>query len=321
MASLGPSSTIFSPSVARAAASTAKDWAYVDSWLATHFAHLNRKPPAIERNDATLSALLTLASTNEAADDARDILVSLDAHALDSVRKADADRARRRTERDADTKSAVQGDILSDDLLDSLDASLPREARTALDSLADVSLSLDLKRPSPISEAISHAFVDLQARSLEVDQAIARVSLLESYLASENVRLAKLTKELEQGDEYQLEPDMAHQYLHLQRDSQRMDAKLPELRRQVVKLEKNVGVPRLTVGDVRKDEEVYLDLLSRKKDLDLQLKAFAGLPPDIEAARVELGALRTKLSHETERRDADFERLVERATPIKPRRP
>ncbi len=48
MAHMVPSAAIFSPSVARIAASTAKDWNYVDSWLSARFHGGSR--PAFERN-------------------------------------------------------------------------------------------------------------------------------------------------------------------------------------------------------------------------------------------------------------------------------
>src|SRR3546814_5108209 len=64
----GPAS--FSPSVARIAASTTRDWADVDSWLASKLP-AGRAPPSFERNSETLKALLSLSAHNEAADDER----------------------------------------------------------------------------------------------------------------------------------------------------------------------------------------------------------------------------------------------------------
>ena len=71
--------------------------------------------------------------------------------------------------------------------------------------------------------------------------------------------------------------------------------------------------------DVRADEEAYLEILARKRDLDARIGAFAGLPPDVGAARAELEALRSELRELTERRDANFEKLVERESPVKTR--
>ena len=86
---------IFSPSVARAAASTAKDWSYVDDWLRRKYAASSSSSsassisggakatakrsswttvPQFERNPETLKALLALAAANEAADETRVLL-------------------------------------------------------------------------------------------------------------------------------------------------------------------------------------------------------------------------------------------------------
>ena len=74
---------IFSPSVARAAASTAKDWSFVDDWLHRKYAASSASGggggktaakrsswttvPQFERNPETLKALLALAAANEAS--------------------------------------------------------------------------------------------------------------------------------------------------------------------------------------------------------------------------------------------------------------
>jgi len=80
MAHMPPSTAIFSPSVARLAAATAKDWNYIDSWLSAKF-H-GRTPPPFERNPDTLKALLALAALNESADEERDLVARVEAEAL-----------------------------------------------------------------------------------------------------------------------------------------------------------------------------------------------------------------------------------------------
>src|SRR4051812_16762721 len=105
MSHLAPQAAIFSPSVARAAASTAKDWAYVDAWIKRQYVHLSNpdpnshnypsRPPTFERNADTLEALLALIAANEAADDERDRLAGLEAAALDEVRAAEDNKKSR----------------------------------------------------------------------------------------------------------------------------------------------------------------------------------------------------------------------------------
>ncbi|KAI0453962.1 hypothetical protein F5B21DRAFT_266673 [Xylaria acuta] len=347
MSHLAPQAAIFSPSIARAAASTAKDWAYADAWLRRQYAHLSSSkpaaPPPFERNPATLAALLSLIAANEEADEERDRLARLEASALDEVRAAEDEKARRR--QSTDTRNGqdsggddhdraaspppppIHGDLLAEDLLQAVDAGLSKEGLTALDALADVSLSLDAATdPSPAT--LSHRFVELQGRVHEAEHLLHRVGLLRSYLADESARLSSFLEELRLGPQYQLADAVEggdrgigreKGVEELERAVKLMASRLPELTRHVEALEKRVGIPPLTVEDVRQDEEAYLDLLARKKDLDAQVKAFAGLPPDVEAARAELEGLRAQLREATERRDADFERLVERESPVKVR--
>ncbi|XXH01132.1 hypothetical protein Hte_007484 [Hypoxylon texense] len=330
---------IFSPSVARAAASTAKDWSYIDSWLRDKYAAssgVNRgRPPAFERNPDTLRALLALAAANEAADEDRERLARVEEAALASARDAEREREeagsrQRQQQRQEGAEDAVpDGDLLATSLLTALETNLTKEGATALSAMSSMSLALGISDPDPSSSSSSSssslgaAFVSLQSRALELEDAAERVDLLRRYLDRESARLAALLAALRDGAAYQLAPDLAKQNLERQRRVKSVAATvLPELRRQVVALEKTTGLPPagLTVEDVRKDEEAYLELLAAKKDLDAQVRAFAGLPPDVEAARAELEALRAELRDATERRDANFERLVERESPAKSRR-
>ncbi|KAI0542430.1 hypothetical protein GGR58DRAFT_249598 [Xylaria digitata] len=318
MSHLAPQAAIFSPSVARAAALTAKDWAYVDAWLRRQYAHLGHeadsdsthrsKPPSFERNPETLEALLALIATNEEADEERLRLAQLESAALDEVRAAEAEKESRRS-----SAGTIHGDLLAEDLLQALDAELSKDGLAALDALADVSLTLNTATDA---SSLAHRFVTLQGSAHETSQLLHRVHLLQSYLDDESARLHALLEELRQGRQYEVPADSNAE---LQRATKSADARLPALRRQVEALESKVGVPDLTVEEVRLDEEVYLDLLAKKKNLDAQVRAFAGLSPDVEAARAELEGLRARLREATGRRDANFEMLVERESPVKVR--
>ncbi|KAI2622655.1 hypothetical protein GGS26DRAFT_238938 [Hypomontagnella submonticulosa] len=314
---------IFSPSVARAAASTAKDWSYVDSWLRSKYSSSSgsSRVPHFERNPETLKALLALAAANEAADENREQLARVEAQALDEVRAVEKERDAKRQRLQANVgygEQVLDGELLASELLASLEAGLSKEGMTALDSMAGMAVELGVAYPTP--ESLGSKFVELQGRALEIEDSVERVDLLRRYLDREATRLEAFLSELRHGEAYQMAPNLAKQNLELQRKNKNMSAKLPELMQQVVWLEKAIGLPSLTVEDVRGDEEAYLELLARKKDLDAQVKAFAGLPPDVEAARIELEALRAELRDATEQRDSNFERLVERESPVKTRR-
>ncbi|KAI1149704.1 hypothetical protein F4825DRAFT_429317 [Nemania diffusa] len=349
MSHLAPQAAIFSPSIARAAASTAKDWAYVDAWLRRQYANHRpsntsskttpSSPPTFERNPETLEALLALVAANEEADEERSRLARVEAAALSEVRAAEAEKEHRRQQNNKNASAGanaasppVHGDLLAEDLLHAIDEGLTKEGQTALDALADVSLSLGTPAdPSPAR--LAHRFVETRGAAHEIEHLLHRVGLLQSYLSDESARLSAFLEELRLGPQYQLPPptgmtvgsssssggDITKENASLERAAKAAAARLPELRRHVEALEARVGVPPLTVDEVRGDEEAYLRLLAKKKDLDAQVRAFAGLPPDVEAARAELEGLRAQLRDATERRDANFEMLVERESPVKVR--
>jgi len=347
MSHLAPQAAIFSPSVARAAASTAKDWAYVDAWLRRQYTHLHKKqpqdlgygssssssnhttrpsvPPSFERNAETLEVLLALVAANEAADEEQRRLASVEELALREVRDGEEEKNRRRQARDGETEEEndtaathIHGDLLAEDLLHAIDESLPKEGQAALDAMADVAVALD-SAADPVPARLAHRLVELQGRVNEAENLLHRVDMLRSYLDAEGERLSLLLEELTLGKQYRLPADIDKENAGLALTVKNTVAKLPELKRQVDSLEKRIGIPPVTVENIRADEEAYLDLLARKKDLDAQVKAFAGLPPNIEAARAELEGLRAQLREATERRDANFEMLVERESPVKVR--
>ncbi|GAP89822.2 hypothetical protein SAMD00023353_4100860 [Rosellinia necatrix] len=393
MSHLAPQAAIFSPSVARAAASTAKDWAYVDAWLRRQYTNLRQQdadadaaagpganaaparprtansskpqttsPPPFERNPETLEALLALVAANEEADEERERLAQLEAAALAEVRAAEEDKGRRRKQQQQqqssqaataanhddgdDDDTPVHGDLLAEDLLEALDAGLSKDGLAALDALADVSLSLHTTpSAAPASLSLSpaaylaHAYVAEQGRAHSAAQLLHRVALLQSHVTAESARLAALLDSLRRAPQYQLPTitnatiassststttttstsaaRVAADVADLERAVKAASAALPGLRRTVADLGAAVGVPAPTVGDLRAAEDAYLVLLARKKELDARVRAFAGLPPDVDAARAELDALRARLRDATDRRDADFEMLVERESPVK----
>lgn len=306
---------IFSPSVARAAASSAKDWSYVDAWLKAKYQ--GQKVPPFERNADTLKVLLALAAHNEAVDEERDQLARIESAALEEVQAAEKETARRReTCQAAGEDGPLDAELIADDILHAIENGLTKEGRAALDAMATMAVELGVAYPT--SEELGCKFVELQGRSFELQQTAERVALLQKYLDRESATVRKFLQDLE-GEEFQSPPGLQKHNLELRQQVKAMTAQLPEIQQQIASLEASIGLPVLTVEHVKKDEEDYLHQLSKKKDLDAQLKAFAGLPPDLEAARQELETLRTELRTATHRRDAGWEGLVERESPFKPR--
>ncbi|CAG8977130.1 hypothetical protein HYALB_00003351 [Hymenoscyphus albidus] len=289
--SLSPAA-IFSPSVARQHAAAAKDWNYVDNWLSSKFN--GKTPPAFERNNDTLKALLALAALNESADEEQELLAKVEAKSL----------------RDLQAKEDAGPDT---DLLHSLEDSLTREGESSLDALS--SLSVALNQPIPDMEAMGRKIIDLHVASHDMDQTVDRVSILEKYLKAELEKVGNLVEEL-QGEAYQPPPDLMKQTVDYQRRIKGLTSKLPELKERVASLAAASGTP-ITIEEIQAEEIKYKALMAKVKDLETKVKSYHGLPQDTDLARLELESLRVELRSLTRKRDSMFEGLVERETPRK----
>ncbi|KAF4632676.1 hypothetical protein G7Y89_g5451 [Cudoniella acicularis] len=293
MAHLLPSA-IFSPSVARQQLAATKDWNYIDSWLSSKF-H-GRTPPAFERNNDTLKALLALATWNEGADEERELIARVESKALQDLQARE----------DANPNA---------ELLGSIEESLTREGQTSLEALS--TLSVALNQPVPDTEKLGRSIIDTHIASFDLDQAADRVVTLETYLKEELDRINSLIGTL-RGDEYQPLSDLTRQTTDYQRKIKGLAAKLPELKERVASLVAVAGTP-IRIEDVKAEEDKFKELLVTVKDLEAQVKSYHGLPQDIDLARLELESLRVELRDLTRQRDSMFEGLVERETPRKTR--
>lgn len=312
---LKPQPAIYSPSVARAAASSAKDWAYIDGWIKTKYN--GQKVAPFERSADTLKALLALAAHNEAADEERDQLAHIELAALREVKTTDAETAEQRKDYEAaDVNRPLDAELIAEDILQAIETGLTKEGKAALEAMASMAVELGVAYPTAAD--LGYKFVELRGRSFELQQTTERVTMLQKYLDREAATVTNFLQELH-GEEYQTPAGIAKQNAELQQQIDALKTQLPEMQQRISALASSGSLPKSTVEKVRKDEEDYLHLLSKKKDLDAQLKAFAGLPPDLEAARAEVEALRIKLRTATNRRDAGWEGLVERESPFKPR--
>ncbi|PBP19737.1 hypothetical protein BUE80_DR009458 [Diplocarpon rosae] len=293
MAHLSPSA-IFSPSVARQQLAAAKDWNYVENWLSTKFN--GKTPPSFERNNDTLKALLALAALNDTADEERDLMARVEAKALQ------------------DLQAKEEGDPHSE-LMKSLEDSLTREGQTSLEALS--TLSVALNQPAPSMERLGRSMLDLQVASYDLDQASERISILEAHLNNELASINTLIKEL-QGDSYQPPADLTKQTIDYQRRAKALSSKLPELKDRVVSLSAGAKT-KITIQDVKMEEENFKALMETVKQLEGQVKSYHGLPQDTDLARLELESLRIELRDLTLQRDSMFEGLVERESPKKTR--
>ncbi|KAK4108186.1 hypothetical protein N656DRAFT_784469 [Canariomyces notabilis] len=349
MAHLPPNAAIFSPSVARAAASAAKDWSYIDAWLHRKFP---RGPPSFERNADTLRVLLALAVANEAADEERAMIARLEAEALDQLRAHQAQSHSQSEPDNNNNNNNPLGDA-REAILASLERSLTRDGQIALDSMAALAVQSGIAHPTPPS--LAESLIRLTAESLTLEQTLSRLDVLTGYMNREAASTRVLSASLrppspsphqhpddndnnapeaarkpqanddddksspwQQWQGYHPPPTLALQNLETQRRIKALSSRVPELRDRA----KSLSSPTTTsntpsIEQVRQEEESYLALQAQKQDLEAQVRAFQGLPPDTERARHELESLRAELRRMEMRRDEVFEGLVERASPRK----
>jgi HAUS augmin-like complex subunit 1 len=293
MAHLSPS-TIFSPSVARQQLAAAKDWNYIDAWLSTKF---SGKTPPFERNNETLKALLALAALNESADEECELLARVEAKAL------------------ADLRAKQEADP-NVEILRLIEESLTHEGQTSLETLS--TLSVEMNQSIPDTERLGRGLIDLQVLAYDLEQASERISILENHLNMELENINQLIEEL-QSDAYRPPAELTKQMIDYQRKTKVLAAKLPELREKVASLTANGGSAKVTIQDVKAEEERFKDLTATVKDLETQVKSYHGLPQDTDLARLQLESLRVELRGLSRQRDSMFEGLVERETPWKPR--
>ncbi|KAG8163169.1 hypothetical protein KVR01_007647 [Diaporthe batatas] len=311
MAQLPPDAAIFSPTVARIAASTAKDWNYVDRWLAAKYN--GRTVPQFERNPETLKALLALATLNETSDENRHLISQVDAAALRDIHAA---RGAKQEAADEGDRAPVDLASFRNEFYGALEDNLSTEGKTALDAMASSAGHLGIAYPEPAS--LARAMLDLQMRLFDLEQAASRVETLQGMVKAESASLDELLEDV-RGDEYRAPADLARHNLDLQRKLKAMSKRLPEMQSKLASLARTVGVPEPTIQQVGEEEARYLESLDIRRRLDQQVGEFEGLPADVDRARQQLDRLRDELRTITGRRDAVFEGLVERETPRKAR--
>lgn len=295
MSSLISPSAIFSPTLARQAIATTKDWNYVDSWLSKQFAP--GSAPPFERSTETLKALLALAAVNEAADEERELLAKAEAKALNELKQHEASKPYA-------------------ELLGTLEDNLTKDGKASLDALAETATILNL--PLANIEDMAQRIVDLHVTSFNIAQASQRVTILYDYLKSELALATKMLEELE-SEEYQACPIKTKQTSEYQRKAKLLATKLPELTERIASFANSdtMGPVKTSIQDIDAEEKKFRAVLATVKELEAQVKSYHGLPHDAELARLELERLREEFWKLTEERDGMFEGLVERESPVK----
>lgn len=284
---------MFTPSATRIAAPTAREWAYVDSWLEQYF---HGKTPSFERNADTLRTLMALATHTEAATEQQRVVHKVEHEAATEL----AAKA---------TPTAATGEALKQTLLTIIEHALSAEGRMALRSLASAHLCPDAIL-TDARTTLGYLSLDIQAANFANRAMAERTEAMESQLEREARHVHELIQSLEDSH-----------IAHLKAANANVRESVNKLIAQVSTAERGAGklsrTARVTVDDIVREEQEYLALLDRKKQLDYYIAAFQGLPPDPVKAETELQSLRSQLQDMVSQRDAAFEGLVQRESPGK----
>lgn len=269
--------------------------------------------PPFERNTETLGVLLALASRNEPVDEDRRLLARAKAEALSQTLGSDAPTL--------DPSSSCLAALVRESVLSAVEAGLPPEGKAALDAMT--AMAVQNGHSYPQLAAIGHELVKIHSDVTEAEDMSARIEILAGAIRTDTNRTIGLIGEL-QADHCTVSPGLPKSNLDLHRKVKAMSSQLIELQDRVATLtETALGGnknPFCSISDVVRAESGYLAVLAQKRELDAQLASFAGLPSDVDMARSELDALRRELLGATSHRDAMFEGLVERESPVKKRR-
>ncbi|OAR03102.1 hypothetical protein LLEC1_03449 [Akanthomyces lecanii] len=297
--------SMFSPSVARMAATQVKDWLFVDSWLAAQFP--GRQPPPFERNADTLRALLALITFTDTTSEEAHLIVRVDRDALSEL-PLNVGSAR--------VTAPATPSAMRHSLLHIVEQELPKEGRIALDSMSSMALSTQVSLPEP--EQLGAAVIDTQSAIFEAEQMASRAESLGRNIHSEIVHANNVLKTM-QAEVCSVTEGLGKRDLELQRTVEAMTAQVPEFERRVALLKSSAALSDFTVHDILREEDDFIALLENKKELENRISVFRGLPSNPDLAREELNAYRRELQSITSQRDVVFRGLVERETPAKRR--
>lgn len=305
------SAAIFSPSVARVAASNARDWSYVETWLLRKLAE--NALPTFERNPDTLKILLSLAAANEQADEQRDALYRAEFLALAKLREH-ADPGTGRTKRS--NPEITSQAHLKEAIVTAIENDMPTESRMELETL--VSTAHVLGDSASHSDNWALKIHELQTGTSTMVQMRERVDVLHRHMRNEIVNNEGLLQKT-QTSSIQTSNNLSKQNLEIQRRTKASLAQLATLHdHPPAGVHAQIG-SQPTIRDLAMHENELEALLSNKAGLDKQLGGFQSLPTDPDKARAELDDLRQQLHGITSRRDHVFEDMVERESPVRRR--
>ncbi|KAJ9256826.1 hypothetical protein DTO207G8_2429 [Paecilomyces variotii] len=281
-------SPLISPSKARQAAIQAKDWAYINSWLARQYAP-NPVPP-FERNEDTLKTLLALAAANDTADEEAALFHRAREEALQGLKAREKAEPPQKKE-----------------ILDEIEDYLDEKGAKSLDDLAATTVALGTLG----AEDVTHAIIELTTEEFDAAEQVRRVEDLQNYLEKELDSLRRQLEELKTNEAYETPPDILAQSAEWNRGTKILGTKAGEYQSRIASLERTVNARGPTIQQLMEEEQCVLRLKETVSTLEGRLKAFHCLPPDVDGAKLEYKRLERELNQLIRRRDRMFEGLVE----------
>lgn len=198
-------------------------------------------------------------------------------------------------------------------ILDALKLHLSTPAQQSLDALATTSVAID--SPSPDAESIAHTLVDLTTQSHALQQQMARVNHLQAHLQSHISTLRMQLRDLQPSKDgssgFVVPRDLPQQTQEWLRNTKTLKGKLSEYEERLATLDSNgAATQAIGFGEVVQQEKELSELRNRLMQVQGQVRAYEGLPPDKEAARKEVKAFEKKLEGLKGQRDQIFADMV-----------
>ncbi|KAF1811320.1 hypothetical protein P152DRAFT_69372 [Eremomyces bilateralis CBS 781.70] len=274
-------SAFFSPSKAAAQRAQAKDWHFIDTWLAAR----RLGTVQFERNDATLKALLALMGASERADEERELVWTVEAEAVEELREK------------------VNEPDWIDALLGEVGSAMDARSRQMLESLSSLMVQYDATGYD--AESLAHAIL---SKSMPPPHATTTASsLLPTFTDTTITRLAHTQSTLPTPH-----PDLATQTLDLARATKTLRAKIAEYTDRLGSASpakgEEVGVD--VVGRVVEREREVERLRGEVERLEREREAWKGLPRGVEEARREVGRVEGELGELRGRREGLFAKMA-----------
>jgi HAUS augmin-like complex subunit 1 len=279
-------SALFSPSKARVQQAQAKDWAAVDAWLSKRYGA--KRPPAFEKNDDTLQALLTLASLNDSADEQRGQLDRIEKTTLLSLSKKPTG--------------------LAQDILQTVLAQLSNDE--ALETFAELIIALESRSFDALE--IGKDISALTTEDFDTKQQLIRANAQLAALRRERVHLSSTLEQL-RSEDFQTPSDMVQITNGWVASAKHLKAKVKEYDDRIAALVRSNYNPRTGSNGLSLVQSLMEENEQQKanlEDLAGRLQDLQDLPADVGQAREKVEDARSELRALMEKRDRHFETLA-----------